>query len=410
MPFNLPPKLLEWLKKRSPEAKIDQLVRTIGQLDELIRDREDALSALVRKHIFMAEEDCNAAMVNSKFDSKANNAECLRRIEFGLFRLELAKQQLTNENLDNCRPNFVQDTPEYRALEISGAITKMKMAIEFSNCVVSEDHNLQLVRVVKLFNESIELLKSNKQEQSKRTAEVALLLLYQVKREIELDNYESIVDLDYLWENTSRRPLSIKKGFEDLYNLKATCYGTPSQASIKVINRIEAALEKMNASVEAYAKADDAVVGELVTASVFQIKLASESFQHADIKEENCLANSKQENESGDKIREFKTTVLVLQKLVTGRAEQAVLANRRLDASLKYYEAAASKLGKILAANDNRKEEHNHKQQAHLVDQAKTLIRSAHLDLEFARNLLLTPKEAPYHEIIKRIAKESESE
>ena len=80
MPFQLPKHLIEWLKQRSPEGKIDQLVRTIGEVDELIQGREDALSALVRKHIFMAEEDCNAALTNSKFDNKMNNAECIRHI------------------------------------------------------------------------------------------------------------------------------------------------------------------------------------------------------------------------------------------------------------------------------------------------------------------------------------------
>ncbi len=152
MPFKLPKKLLEWLKQRTPEAKIDQLVSTIGQVNELIQGREDALSALVRKHIFMAEEDCNAALVNSKFDNKQNTSECIRRIEFGLFRLELAKQQLNSEQQESSLPNFDKNTIEYRALELSGAIIKTKMAIEFSNCVVSESGKLQLVGIVKMFN------------------------------------------------------------------------------------------------------------------------------------------------------------------------------------------------------------------------------------------------------------------
>lgn len=407
MPFKLPKHLLEWLKQRGPEAKIDQLVRTIGQVDELIQGREDALSALVRKHIFMAEEDCTAALVNSKFDNKKNNSECIRRIEFGLFRLELAKQQLTSEHLESCPPNFDESTVEYRALMLSGAIIKTKMAIEFCNCVVSEVNKLKLASVVKMFNDAIELLKSNKQDKSRRVTEAGLLLLYMIKKEIEIENHESIVDLNYIWKDATAEKASqqIKKAIEASYNLKTACCNCPSQASPKVLSRLDDAIKKLHAAIEAYLKAQDEVVDELVTTSMLQVKLASETFQSSAMREDLSSGNLEQEDQIDSQINQFKTLVVVLQRLVTNRAPQAELANRRLDAAEKYYQAAARLYGKASKGSDSDTDKDL---RLEMIDKAEALARSARIDLEFARNLLFKEEGLPYQELITRIAEDSE--
>lgn len=412
MPFKLPHHLLEWLKERSPEAKIEQLVRTIGQIDELIQGREDALSDLVRNHICMAEEDCNAALGDSNFDNKKNNSESIRRIEFGLFRLELAKQQLNSEHLESSPPNFDDDTVEYRALELSGAIIKTKMAIEFSNCVVSEAHKLKLVSVVKMFNESIELLKENKLDRSRRTIEAGLLCLYLIKREIEIDNHESIIDLDYIWKNIAveKKQRRIKQAIEATYELKAAVCNFPQQASAKVVSRLEDAVEKLHSAIDAYLKAQDEVVIELVYNTTLQIKLAREAFQNAAMQEDLDSAQAQPEDQIDSRVKQFKTQVLVLQRLVSNRAKQAELANRRLDAAEKYYQAAAHLYGKALAAKASKESavaeitgggklsDSDRKELLKTVEKAEALARSASLDLEFASNLLFC-KQKPGYEL-----------
>ena len=418
MPFKLPKKLLEWLKQRTPEAKIDQLVSTIGQVNELIQGREDALSALVRKHIFMAEEDCNAALVNSKFDNKQNNNECLRRIEFGLFRLELAKQQLNSEQKESCLPNFDKGTIEYRALELSGAIIKTKMAIEFSNCVVSESGKLQLVGIVKMFNQAIELLKSNQQDKSRRLIEAGLMLLYIAKREIEIENHESIVDLSEIWKNSTRESQPIRQAIEASYNLKTACSNCPSQATPKVLSRLDDATEKLHRAIDAYSKANDDRVDELISTSVLQTKLAAEAFQSSPTQNNISPGNGQTNEQLGERlsdeidnrISQFKTQILVLQRLVTNRATQDHLANRRLDAADKYHQAAANMYRKVLAAKDNNQSdsELNRQQLRETIEKAETLARSATIDLEFARNLLFKKSGLPYQELIKRIAEDSD--
>ncbi|MBA4077430.1 MAG: hypothetical protein C0508_20540 [Cyanobacteria bacterium PR.023] len=418
MPFKLPKKLLEWLKQKTPEAKIDQLVSTIGQVNELIQGREDALSALVRKHIFMAEEDCNAALVNSKFDNKQNTSECIRRIEFGLFRLELAKQQLNSEQQESSLPNFDKNTIEYRALELSGAIIKTKMAIEFSNCVVSESGKLQLVGIVKMFNQAIELLKSNQQDKSRRLIEAGLLLLYIAKREIEIENHESIVDLSEIWKNSTRESQPIRQAIEASYNLKSACSNYPGHASPKILSRLNDAIEKLHRAIDNYSKANDEVLDELISTSVLQVKLAAEAWQSSPA-QDNISPGNGQTNEQlserlsdeiDNRISQFKTQILVLQRLVTNRATQAHLANRRLDAAEKYHQAAANMYRQALAAKDNKQSnsELNRQHLSEAIEKAETLARSATIDLEFARNLLFKKSGLPYQELVKRIAEDSD--
>lgn len=424
MPFKLPKNLLEWLKQRSPEAKIDQLVRTIGQVNELIQGREDALSALVRKHIFMAEEDCNAALVNSKFDNKQSNNECIRRIEFGLFRLELARQQLNSEQQESCLPNFDKNTIEYRALELSGAIIKTKMAIEFSNCIVSESAKLQLTSIVKIFNQAIELLKSNQENKSRRLIEAGLLLLYIAKREIEFENHEAIVDLSEFWKNSTRESKTIKQAIEASYNLKTACSNSANQASPKVLSRLDDAIEKLHSAIDVYSKASDETIGkaidDLISASLFQVKLAAEVFQSSpaqdNISPGDCQANEQPSERLSDeidkRINQFKTQILVLQRLVTSRATQAHLANRRLDAADKYHQAAAKMYVQALAAKDSQQGDESIKK-AHLIEaieKADTLARSAAIDLEFARNLLFKKDSLTYEKLVKRIAEDSDND
>ncbi len=415
MPFKLPTHLLECFKRSSPEAKIDQLVRTIGQVNELIQGREDALSALVRKHIFMAEEDCNEALVNSKFDNKYNIAESLRRVKFGLFRLELAKQQLISEQLESCPPNFAENTVEYRALELSGAIIKIKLAIEFSNCVVSEALKLELVKVVKLFNETIELLKLDKRDKSRRTAEAGLLLLFLMKKEIEIDNNESIVDISSVWKNASKESQKIKKTIEATFHLKTACCNCPNQASPKVLSRLNYSIEKLHAAIDAFLKAQDEEADKLLATSVLQVKLATEAFRSATMQEELDTGTLPQEDLIESRTNQFKTDVLVLQRLVINRAAQGELANRRLNAAQKFYLDAANMHRRVLAlknscSSESSSTENALKQQQiiEMIEKAKTLVRSAKIDLEFARNLLLTKDKPPYEELIRRIAQDSE--
>jgi hypothetical protein len=258
-----------------------------------------------------------------------------------------------------------------------------------------------------MFNDAIELLKSNKQDKSRRVTEAGLLLLYMIKKEIEIENHESIVDLNYIWKDATAEKASqqIKKAIEASYNLKTACCNCPSQASPKVLSRLDDAIKKLHAAIEAYLKAQDEVVDELVTTSMLQVKLASETFQSSAMREDLSSGNLEQEDQIDSQINQFKTLVVVLQRLVTNRAPQAELANRRLDAAEKYYQAAARLYGKASKGSDSDTDKDL---RLEMIDKAEALARSARIDLEFARNLLFKEEGLPYQELITRIAEDSE--
>ena len=69
------------------------------------------------------------------------------------------------------------------------------MAVEYSNCVVSEAIRRNLMGVVTMFNEAVDMIRLQENAMSKRTSEGGLLMLYLLERQIELDNRQNIVDL-----------------------------------------------------------------------------------------------------------------------------------------------------------------------------------------------------------------------
>jgi hypothetical protein len=396
MPIKLSKSLLDWLERKSPKAKMEQLVSTIGEINSLIQGREDTLSALVRQHISMAEADCNAALENFKFNDKSSNEECMRRILFGLFRLELAKQQLTAEHAQICPPNFPIETAEHSVLELSGAIIQTKMALEFSNCVIKETTSLRLFTVVKMFNEAVELLRSNYQDQIKRKVEAALFMLYLVKLEIELDNKETIIDLQHDWAINSRESKPLIDSFKTIYRLKETCSISSSPVPARVTSQLEVALGNFDAALEAFVREQDDISEKLAVTGKIQAELAEKSLANCSTAGEETAKNqAKALDELEKRTKQFKTRIVLLQRLINKRASQAELARRRLDAALQYYLGAVHSYRKAAHKTDGQAEQTsqaktttNSQQKLEQLAQATSLTRAARIDLEFARNLL----------------------
>ena len=399
MPIKLSKSLIAWLERKSPQAKMGQLVSTIGEVNALIKGREDKLSALVRKHIAMAEEDCNAALKNFQFNDKSNNEECMRRLQFGLFRLELAKQQLTIDQEHVCPVNFHPDTAEHGVLALSSAIIQMKMALEFSNCVIEETNTLRLFAVVKMFNEAVDLLRSNEQDQLSRKVEAALLMLYLVKLEIELENRETSIDLHHAWKINSKEAKPLIESFEVIYKLKETGLNSSNTLPQSVTSQLEQAIKNFVGAIEAFTCGQDELAEKLAVTSKIKAQMAEKSIESCPSEDRSETTQAKGERELEKRTNLFKSKVILLQRLVNQRAPQAELARLRLDAALQYYLGAVhiyrkaitriqDKAGHTAQTGMNT----NSQQKSQQLAQANSLVRSALRDLESARNTLFVNK------------------
>ena len=113
-----------------------------------------------------------------------------------------------------------------------------------------------------------------------------------------------------------------------------------------------------------------------------QVDLSERLFRSSTSKDVTADGAEEEEHDNLDqRVSEFKTRILKLQRLVLHRSDQADLANKRLDAVLRFY------AGSVEALRD-----------CNLVE-ADRLVGGAVLDLDFARQLLFSKGKATYREL-----------
>lgn len=378
MPFQFPENISNWLEKRNAKAKIEQLLSTISELSNLTQNKDEAVHMLLQKHLLKAEEEYQSALIEYKDDID----ECMRRTEFGLFRLDLAKQQLSVAQEKKFQPNFEENTPEHSALQLSGAIARTKMAVEYSNCVVSEPIRANLIGVVTMFNEAVDMLRTNQSEMSQRTSEGGLLMLYLLERQIEMDNRQSIVDLKNIPRFSNKESKKIKDAVDCICNLKETCLESTRPVSSRIIKHLDAAVDNFYSAVQAFVDNDTDLVDKLTVTIRMQVDLAERLYRSNAIKEPSPDDVARDEQDLiQQRINEFRTRILKLQRLIQHRSPNDERAAKRLDAVLRFY-------GKARQAFHDCD-----------IEEAEKMLTGAVLDLDFARQLLFEEGTPQYREL-----------
>ncbi|HEY9684024.1 MAG TPA: hypothetical protein V6C86_20750 [Oculatellaceae cyanobacterium] len=371
MPFQFPEQISNWLERRNAKAKIEQLMSTMTELTNLSQGKDDALKTLLKKHLLKAEEEYQSALVEYKDDIEA----CKRLTEFGLFRLDLAKQQLSVAQEKNFVPNFEENTPEHGALMLSAAIARTKMAVEYSNCVVSESIRTNLVGVVTMFNDAVDMLRTGQPEMSQRTSEGGLLMLYLLERQIELDNRQSIVDLKNIPKFTTRESKKIKEAVDCVCNFQHVLLESQKPVSSRITKHLDGAVENFYAAVQAYVDNEIELIDKLTVTVRMQVDL-SEKLYHSNITKKVTPSEAQEEEEEylNQRITEFKTRVLKIHRLAQHHVENPDPISKKLEDAFVFYQGA------IKALHD-----------CDMVE-ATRLTEAARLDLDFAKQLLFDGK------------------
>jgi hypothetical protein len=265
---------------------------------------------------------------------------------------------------------------------LSGAIARTKMAVEYSNCVVSEPIRANLIGVVTMFNEAVDMLRTRQPEMSQRTSEGGLLMLYLLERQIELDNRQSIVDLKNIPKFTNKLSKRIKDAVDSICNLQESLFESQRPVSLRITKHLDSAVENFYAAVQAFVDDEIELVEKLTTTIQMQVGLCEKLFHSSNTKEPTSQDAIQEEHDLiAQRVNEFKTRIMKLQRLVQNRSSNDALATKRLDAALHFYEQSMVALG-----------ENN------LIEAERT-VTGALLDLDFARQLLLEKGKAKYREL-----------
>ena len=371
MPFQLPEPLSNWLEHRRARAKIDRLMSTVNELRSFSGQADSALSGLLQKHIQQAEDECQSALV----EYKDNVEECMRRIEFGLFRLDLAKQQLSVAEEKKFQVTFDENTAEHGALMLAGAITRTKLAVEYSNCVVSEPIRRNLIGVVTMFNDAVDMIRQNKLAMSKRTSEGGLLMLYILERQIELENRQSIVDLKHIPRFASKESKKIKDALDLICNFKEMCNDSQRPVSLRVLKHLDSAVENYYLTVQAFVDEDAELVDKLTTTIRMQVEFANRLFRGSISKQDTGIECEEDGDALDRRLAEFKTRILKLRRIAARQCSDFDPLDARLCAARHNYVSA------ILAYRDCN------------LDEAERLRSAARSEIGSARQLYFSDLE-----------------
>lgn len=359
-----------WQVKQLTRRKLNRLVEQIALIGWESQSSDGVKHAVLDQDLKRVERKYRKALEAYGED---DIEECKKQADRGIIYARIASLHRQMNDCPTERMAFPEDSVESLILLLSVSIARIKIAVESTNCRISESASSRLARVVAQFNESLELLKENDSGGANRCVQSGLMSLYVVARQIQHDNHEiTIVDLRPELKRLPRELRQYKELIDRVFEVKKEFTEENDVPSVELVE-IESEIDK---GLMAYAEEDMTASRNLVEKALMRMQLVEK-------------LESKVATQDGDddhvmeelEQRHFRANIRELQRLIDGRSSRSAQALERLDESIKFHEAACR------ARREGQ------------LKEAQRLARSAHLELDFARQLLLTKGNPTYSDL-----------
>ncbi len=362
-----------WQVKQLTRRKLNRLVEQIALIGWEAQSSDGVRHAVLDQDLKRVERKYRKALEAYGED---DIDECKKQADRGLIYARIASLHRQMNDAPTERMAFPEDSVESLILLLSVSIARIKIAVESTNCRISEAAASRLARVVAQFNESLELLKENDSQGANRCVQSGLMSLYVVVRQLQHDNNEiAIVDLRTEIKKLPRELKQYKELIDRVFEVKRKFLSDEVECSVELVE-IEREIER---GLKAFAEEDLTVSRNLVEKALVRMQLVEklESKGGAQSKDSEDDIHAAEELEQ----RHFRASIRELQRLVDGRSSRSAQALEKLDESIKFHEAACR------ARREGQ------------LKEAQRLARSAHLELDFARQLLLTKGTPGYSDL-----------
>lgn len=355
----------DWLKRRDTQDKLESLMEMVAKTNAAVSGTESPFLALAMERLEKAEAARQKAVGYFEQDDVA---DCEKRCERGLMHLMIASLHLSANASHKLEIVFDDESAEYAVEQLSSSIAKFKMAVEYSNCTVTEKVKVRWWDVAAKFPDALSLLKNGREEEAKRTAEACLLNLHYLGKVLEQDNLKGIIELDPTTRASSKEMLMIKGLTEQISQTQCLLSVSHTRGYRRVERYLEAALENLEKALDAYADGDDGTVRRMVAAGMMEARMASEICKSGTTTD---MAFNPQEPAEAvpDEAGEFCRRLVQVSRLIKDYAPESERMLNRLDAVNYYYRKCMN----ALIAGDYK--------------EAERSARAAHLDLDFAKQL-----------------------
>lgn len=376
-----------WQQRRQTQEKMAKLMSLVTEAHGLLKSSKGPFLSSARDRLSRAEQAHEKAMRSFGQDDIEN---CESQLERALLNIQILQHHLSTKESEKHEIVLAEGSPEESVGRLSFAISSFKMAVESSNCKVSDLVKERLVEVVKVFDDAVELLENDQEEEAKSVSQSALLWLYLLGKEVEIDNQSGVVEINPILKSSSKAVRQIKGAIDDVAGAKRTINATRSAVPKKVQTRLDAAAEHLEDAIQALAEEDDDAVQKHITVVSMEAQMAEQLFEPGEaIAEYGAPA---EEDAYAKRVFEMRQRIISMRRLLQRNAPNMERAVNKLEAVFTYY----SKSIKALKAAESATERAGQKES---LSEAERYAHSAVLDLDFARQILAAEGEPSYRDI-----------
>jgi len=367
----------KWLTGKRSSQLMSVVLEAMTEARQKVRASDSPFKSLARKCIDKAEDSYQEAIYHLK---DGEPQLCFQHCKQGLKFLSMAMLHLSEAKERPEQMEFDEHSAEQSIIDLSQSIARFKTSVEYTNAEVPTDLKEKLIVVVRLYFESIDMVKDGETDSAARNAQAGLLSMHWLGRELEDKIQTSVVEqaaLERCRGSAADRIVELIDRFSETQKLLLEASLT-AQGRIKLY--MDAARRTIDRCISSYMDNDPDDVGRLTKAGSMELRMAKRLIEYAKYPGSGPEPEDDEVDALEDVAQDFKAKVGRLQRLLKGMDEEAGVV-RRLSVVSSYYSRAQN----LLANGD--------------YVEAERYARSAHLDIDFARQLLLD-KQATYSDLI----------
>lgn len=353
------------------------VVEAMTEARQKVRSSDSPFKSLARRCIDKAEDAYQEAIYQLK---DGEPQLCFQHCKQGLKFLSMAMLHLSDVNEHSQQLEFDESSPEQSIIDLSVSIARFKTSVEYTNCEVPKELKERLSDVVRIYFRSIELFRDGETNSAARNAQTGLLNMYALGRELEEKLQSIVVEPVALERCRGSAPTRIVELIDRFAETRKHMLEVSLTAQGRINLYINAARRTIDRCIDAYMDNDSDDLGQLAKAGNMELRMANRLIEYAKYPGSGPEPEDDDLEELEDESQKFKSKVARLQRLLRDRDEDASVV-RRLSVASSHYSRAQN----LLANGD--------------YIEAERYARSAHLDIDFARQLLLD-KQATYSDLI----------
>lgn len=368
-----------WMTGKRSNKLMNVVMEAMTEARQKVRASDSPFKSLARKCIDKAEDAYQEAIYQLK---DGDPRLCFQYCKQGLKFLSLAMLHLTDMNERETEPIFDDNSSEKSVLELSESIARFKTSVEYTNAEVTAEQKERLHEVVKMFFDSVACISAGEDESAARISQGGLLYMYLLGREMEDKLQAAIVSteaIELCKGSSAARIIELVNQLADTQKLLAE---TQVVAHGRIKLYMDAAHRTIDQCIIAYLDSDTDDISRFAKAGAMEIRMANRLIEYAKYPG----SGPEPEDDTGlieelnDPAHDFRRRVARLQRLLRDKDEEVAVV-RRLSVVNSYINKSRS----LLANGD--------------YSEAERYARSAHLDIDFARQLLID-KHATYSDLI----------